>query len=356
MTVGSIITGLVRGVWHLFWGLIVGTLRRLTIGNVVRLAVLCAVGYGIWRVLTSPMLDIKTLEIRGPVEALGLQEVTQTVSDKVEGNLLTVDIEGIKNAVKSIGWIKDVEVIRLWPDSLYINVIRHKAIAIWDDGRLVSDAGALFSSNDEPIDNLVKMPTFGGDPQYVSEMVRMYPSFQKEAAKIGARVKAVNVTFRGSWSVTLDSDYFEALTVELGRALVSNGPVMRLTQVMDNFDRVCEMMHGWPARIDARYRNAFAAKLPDKAGQASWKLAQSVKKTEADKKTESAKDKEKQPEVKSAAPTPTSTQKKDVKVAPQSQSAPKPAVQPKAQAPSVTPTSHGTAVEGAEIDLSGAGF
>ncbi len=354
MTVGGILVGLVRGIWRLTWGLIVGIFRRLTIGNVSRLAVLCAVGYGIWRVLTSPMLDIKTLEIRGPVEALGLQEVTQTVSDKVEGNLLTVDIEGIKNAVKAISWIKDVEVIRLWPDSLYINVIRHKAIAIWDDGRLVSNAGVLFSSNDEPIDNLVKMPTFGGDPQYVAEMVRMYPSFQKEAAKIGSRVKAVNVTFRGSWSVTLDSDYFEALTVELGRALVSNGPVMRLTQVMDNFDRVCEMMHGWPARIDARYRNAFAAKLPDKAGQTGWKLAQSVKKAGAPK-SEVAKDKEKKPETKPVTPS-TSPQKKDEKVVPQSKPESKPAVKLKEETKPVAPTSPGTAVEGAEIDLSGAGF
>lgn len=245
----------------------------------MRLAVLFAVVYGIWRVMTSPMLDIESLEIRGPVEALGLQEVTQAVTDNIHGNILTTDIEAVKSAVKEISWIKDVEITRLWPDSLYVKVLRHQAVAIWDDGRLVSQAGVLFSSNDEPIDNLVKMPTFGGDPQYVSDMVRMYPLFQNEVQKINARIKAVNVTFRGSWSVVIDSDHFEAVTIELGRALVSNGPVMRLKQVVDNFERVCEMMQGWPARIDARYRNAFAAKLPDAEGVQRWKNAQAGKKS-----------------------------------------------------------------------------
>lgn len=292
MSVGNVFIGLGRFIW--------GLLRRLTIGNVMRLAVLVFVVYGIWRVMTSPMLAIQSLEIRGPVEALGLQEVTQSVTDNIHGNIVTVDIEAVKSAVKEISWVKDVEITRLWPDSLYVNVVRHKAVAIWDDGRLVSDAGVLFSSNDEPIDNLVKMPTFGGDPQYVSDMVRMYPLFQNEVQKIGARIKAVNVTFRGSWSVVIDSDNFEALTIELGRALVSNGPAMRLKQVVDNFERVCEMMHGWPARIDARYRNAFAAKLPDAEGVRRWKSAQDKKKSQkvefSQKKATDETSKEKKPQ------------------------------------------------------------
>lgn len=263
-----------------------GIFRRLTVGNIARLSILALVGFGVWRLMTSPVLEIKTLEIRGPVEAMGLQEVTQAVSNNVTGNLITVDIEKLKKAVKGIAWVKDVEVTRLWPDSLYINVIRHKAIAIWDDGRLVSDAGVLFSSNDEPIDNLVKMPTFGGDPQYVSDMVRMYPLLSEEVRQIGARIKAVNVTFRGSWSVVIDSDNFDALTIELGRALATNEPVLRLSQVVENFDRVCEMMQGWPSRIDARYRNAFAAKLPDAEGTQRWKDAQR-KKAEASREAKS---------------------------------------------------------------------
>lgn len=236
----------------------------------LRITMLSVVALGMWQLITAPFLDIETIEVRGHVESLGLQEVTQAVRDSVNGNVLTTNIEAVKKSVESISWVKRAQVTRLWPDALHISVVRHKAVAIWDDGRLVSETGELFASNDEPIERLAKMPTFGGDPQHVPEAVKNLPLFDQEVQKIGARIKAIYVTFRGSWSVVMDSERFSSVTVELGRALSANGPLLRLSQVVENFDRVCAMMQGYPDRIDARYRNAFAARLPDAQGRDFW--------------------------------------------------------------------------------------
>lgn len=51
-------------------------------------AVLAVVGVLVWGVLHSPFLEIKTIEVRGPVEASGLQEVTRTVEEALSGNIL----------------------------------------------------------------------------------------------------------------------------------------------------------------------------------------------------------------------------------------------------------------------------
>lgn len=247
--------------------------KKFNVRGAVRLAALALVIWGLWRIATSPMLEIDAVEVRGPVEALGLQEVTEAVRASLKGNILTADIEAVRGAVEALPWVKSAQVRRLWPDTLHIDVVRHHAVAIWDDGRLVSDDGRIFASNDEPIERLVEMPAFSGDPQYVPEVVRNLPLFEREAERIGARVKAVKVTFRGSWSVVLESERFSAVTVELGRALAMNGPLVRLGQVVDNFERVCNMMQGYPDKIDARYRNAFAAKLPTDEGRAAWRAA-----------------------------------------------------------------------------------
>ena len=92
--------------------------------------------------------------------------------------------------------------------------------------------------------------------------MKYLPIFNETAAKVGARVKAVKVTFRGSWSVVLESAKFFSLQIELGRALTPDSPVNHLRQVVDNLDRAAELLHVYPERIDARYRNAFAAQLP----------------------------------------------------------------------------------------------
>ena len=224
------------------------------------IAALAVLGFLTWIVVRSPFLDIKTIEVRGPVEASGLQEVIRTVEGALSGNILTADICAVKQAVEGIAWIKSAYVSRLWPDSLYIEVKRHQSVAIWEDGRLVSEDGVLYISNDEPIERLLQLPAFSGDPQYVEQAVRYLPHFNEEVKRIGARVKAVKATFRGSWSVVLES-----LEIELGRALTQGGPINRLRQVLDSMDRVVAMLKAYPERIDARYKNAFAVQLPPQA-------------------------------------------------------------------------------------------
>ena len=221
-----------------------------------------AVGSLAWYLLTAPRLEIKTIEVRGPVEAAGLQQVTRTVEETLSGNILTANIGEIKKAIENISWIESAFVSRLWPDSLYIEVKRHRSVAIWEDGRLVSEAGVLYVSNDEPIERLLQLPAFAGDPQYAPDAVTYLPLFNEVASHIGARVKAVKVTFRGSWSVVLESPKFLSMEIELGRALTTGGPVNHLRQVVDNMDRVVDMLKTYPAHIDARYKNAFAARLP----------------------------------------------------------------------------------------------
>ena len=100
------------------------------------IAALAVLGFLTWIVVRSPFLDIKTIEVRGPVEASGLQEVTRTVEGALSGNILTADICAVKQAVEGIAWIKSAYVSRLWPDSLYIEVKRHQSVAIWEDGQI----------------------------------------------------------------------------------------------------------------------------------------------------------------------------------------------------------------------------
>ena len=101
--------------------------------------------------------------------------------------------------------------------------------------------------------------------QYVEQAVRYLPHFNEEVKRIGARVKAVKATFRGSWSVVLESPQFDSMEIELGRALTQGGPINRLRQVLDSMDRVVAMLKAYPERIDARYKNAFAVQLPPQA-------------------------------------------------------------------------------------------
>ena len=79
------------------------------------LAGLAVVALLVWRCLTTPFLAIDSVEVRGPVETLGLQEVVGAVRTSLKGNMLTADIEAVKHAVEEISWVKSAAVMRVWP-------------------------------------------------------------------------------------------------------------------------------------------------------------------------------------------------------------------------------------------------
>lgn len=227
--------------------------------------------------VVDPYLTVRTLSVEGVAQTESLREVQSAVEESLDGNLLTADIAAVRNAVEKLGWIKSAEVSRIWPDGIRVKVTRYRVVGIWDDGRLVSSDGVLYVGRDESIDVLGLLPHFMGDPSYAREAVSYLPQFDRVVARIGARVKSINVTFRGSWSVTFESDKVPPVTVELGRVRTGVAPVAVLAGVIDNFERTCRMMRGIPERIDARYPNAFAVKIPSEGARERWERSPRIR-------------------------------------------------------------------------------
>lgn len=237
----------------------------------VAAALLAAAG-GAYRFLTSEANTVRELYIVGDVKGPSVNEMQQVVQRTVQGTLFTVNLKAVKEAVQELSWVQSASVERVWPDGLKVTVIKHNPVAIWEDGRLVSSEGILFTGNDESIEKLADMPMFSGDAAYSVQAVQYLPAFMKAAKALGGRLKGVHASYRGSWSVTVELKTTPVVTIELGRALTENSPVERLERVVKHYPDLCRIMQGYPLRIDARYRDAFAAQLPNAESAKLWRL------------------------------------------------------------------------------------
>lgn len=236
-------------------------------------AVVLAAGSAVlWGVhfLNDPDYVVQKLYLVGRVEGASAVEVEQAVESARLGNLFLTDIEAVRAAVEDLSWVKEARVVRVWPDALRIDIERYESVAIWEDGRLVAGDGRLFSANDESIERLAQMPMFSGDAAYTAQAAAYLPAFREALSGMNARLKAVNVSFRGSWSVTTESQTMPPVTIELGRAFTEVTPVEKLKRVVRHFDHICSVMRGYPPRIDARYRDAFAVQYPSRASGQLW--------------------------------------------------------------------------------------
>ena len=169
---------------------------------------------------------LQRLEMTGDVQKVPLARLKEAVEPAAAGKtFFTVDLKAVRDAAETVPWVQYAAVRRVWPDALMIDVTVYEAAAVYEDGRLVSGEGQLFSANPDEGSETAGAPTFRGEAQAVPEMLRRWRRFSGLTEHIPAKITELE----------------------------------RLRQVVEAYPRIVEIMGGPPASLDARYRRAIAA-------------------------------------------------------------------------------------------------
>lgn len=235
--------------------------------SLVFLAGLFAGGYWAAKTVTQqPYFNFMKLHLSGDIARVPVNRVKVAVESALRGNYFTADLTPVRQEILTLPWVKATTVRRRWPDTLEIRVTAYKALALYEDGRLVSREGRLFEANPEERGNWrTPLPNFNGPVAQVGVITRYYREFSRAIAPLGARILSIDCTDRGSWSFVMASPEMPPTRVVLGQERPGeDGVVSRLVDVVSAYPQVVELMDGPPGSIDVRYNRAFAATLPDR--------------------------------------------------------------------------------------------
>ncbi|HAW45367.1 MAG TPA: hypothetical protein DCW60_03340 [Sutterella sp.] len=205
---------------------------------------------------------VRHVRIKGEASPGDAQALQGALTSSVSGNLFTIDTEKVEDALMRLSWIKTASIRRVWPDALEIAIIKHRAIAQFEDGRFVADDGALFTiEGDAPV--AAGLPEFFGQEAFAPDMVKRYQAFFAviEKTQPRFRVAEISVTDRGSWTVVLDVGESRLMSIVLGIDHADDSIAARFEEVLRQYPEVVRILGTVPERIDARYRSAFAASL-----------------------------------------------------------------------------------------------
>tara|TARA_B100001971_G_scaffold214434_1_gene251916 strand:+ start:2648 stop:3367 length:720 start_codon:yes stop_codon:yes gene_type:complete len=187
--------------------------------------------------------EVNYISITGNVTEIQRDSVIHTL---LALNISMSDIEGVKQALAGIGWIKGAGVALHWPDELVVNIQPQKAIAYWNDDAFINSEGEVFET-----EYLV-----GGDlPQLYgpvgSEQMVMghYQKLSRALLKSGHFIEVLMLNDRGA----LEFENQHGVRVSLGS--------VNLKQRLQHFIKVShkiEELEKLPLRIDTRYTNGVA--------------------------------------------------------------------------------------------------
>jgi cell division protein FtsQ len=155
---------------------------------------------------------IKHVSVEGDFKHTNKKDLVAAVSPFVKGSFFNVDVVNIRVAAQALPWVNQVQVRRIWPDKIFLQVDEHRAVAQWGKSGLVSENGQVFypPKNTMPT-GLIKMSGYkGGSEVMTQRLIKIH----KQMSPLGLRVAHLKMDERRSWQV----NFSNGLELQLGRA------------------------------------------------------------------------------------------------------------------------------------------
>jgi cell division protein FtsQ len=229
-------------------------LRRITLALLGASALALAVSALIWAA-QRPRFDFRRIEVVGDLRHVSRATIRSALAGRLAGNFFTMRLGQARAAFESIPWVASASVRRVWPDRLVVRLVERRAVGVWSDGRVLSDAGQLFDGNPDEAQLDGAQIEFSGPPRFAGAAVARLQELAPALAQLQAGVAAVDISDRASWTVRTSGGQ----VLDLGRDEPPGSVLGRLVAVAQTYPSVVAQLGGPPGRIDARYNNGFAA-------------------------------------------------------------------------------------------------
>jgi len=222
---------------------------KIRIRNISTVLVLLTLIFGTVYMNNTDTLPILHVTVEGELVNTEKQALIEAVTPFVTGSFLDVNVAGIRQAGEALPWVAQIQVRRVWPDTLHLMVSEHKAIARWNENGLVNTRGQVFypDGNGKMPEGLIQL--FG--PEGNSElMARQLVTIQQSLDTLGLRVKSLTMDERRSWQVQFTDD----MQLQLGRAASEQ----RLARFIRVFEGPLASYRDQIEIVDMRYTNGLA--------------------------------------------------------------------------------------------------
>lgn len=163
---------------------------------------------GAWRTtvdaVTAGMgFAIASIEIRGLSEA-DSTEISDRIDVTRHSSLLMVDVERARERIAEIPWIADVQVKKLYPNRIVVNLVERRPFALWQDEgkvRVVDKTGAVMSEVLETRNAGLPLVVGAGANTRVEEAVDL----MNAVPELRPRIRAAVLVAERRWNmITLD--------------------------------------------------------------------------------------------------------------------------------------------------------
>jgi cell division protein FtsQ len=226
--------------------------RRHESGYVVILALLImALGVSTWvslGITTRDRWPIRWLEVQGRFDRVSAEQLRASLLPLTQSSFFTLDLDALKATAARMPWVSMVKVQKRWPDTVVVTVEEFLPVAHWNEDRLVSVHGEIFTVPEAR--NLQGLPWLAGEEPRFHDILQQWTEYNQALADHGLEIAQLKQDKRGSWEMTLNN----ATRVLIGRDATGD----RFTRLLASWPVLLAGQEVPPQSVDLRYTNGIA--------------------------------------------------------------------------------------------------
>jgi len=205
-----------------------------------------------------PSLPVRQVVFTEPLLHTRRLEVEQILPSALKGNFFSLNLEAVRGALERLPWVRKVNVRRIWPAKLEVEVEEHKPVARWGDGRgeLVNSYGEVFAVQVGAGD-ATALPLLYGPQGTASEVLKRYGELVGSFAAVGEKPVQVTLSPRLAWQLKLEN----GMLLNMGREQPKAPVGVRLQRFIEVYPETVANRAVRPAVVDLRYPNGFAMRV-----------------------------------------------------------------------------------------------
>ena len=202
---------------------------------------------------------INEIVISGDYKYLEREQILLVTNNYLEGNFFTLNIQLLRDGMRKLPWIKDVDIYRKWPNRITMLVKQHQPIARYGMQGLVNEDGEYFGAAYEDY-----LPIIYGPKDKIAFITDKFVKFNNILGEEFIKIHKITFTRKEDWTIqTLDG-----MKIKLNEERYEEN----LKRFVSNFQKILKSTNKRISNVDLRYRDGFAIEVESKGNQIQNKL------------------------------------------------------------------------------------
>lgn len=191
---------------------------------------------------------LNNVQVEAPFVYVSKQTIEQQLTPFIKKGLLHINKSAIAKNLSSLPWVKQVNVKRVYPDTLFINLIERQPVAIFNDNDFLDDNGVSSPINQDVHPPLPKLKGNAGSEKELLQELKKVSKLLKAATLM------VDVLEKRSSTLIL------TLSDGLKIVVDEKGAKDRLTRFVKIYPQLLQKKAQPLAQVDLRYKHGLAVK------------------------------------------------------------------------------------------------